>query len=49
MRVISKEQGVKLTLTQEAERALLAYSFPENVEVHISFCCSTMWFVTAVH
>lgn len=35
MRVISKEQGVKLTLTQEAERALLAYSFPENVEVRL--------------
>jgi transcriptional regulator with AAA-type ATPase domain len=35
MRVISKEQSVKLTLTQEAERALLAYSFPENVEVRI--------------
>lgn len=33
MRVISKEQGVKLTLTQEAERALLAYSFPENITV----------------
>lgn len=33
MRVVSKEQGVKLTLTQEAERALLAYSFPENITV----------------
>lgn len=34
MRVVSKEQGVKLTLTQEAERALLAYSFPENITVN---------------
>lgn len=33
MRLISKEQGVKLTLTQEAERALLAYSFPDNIIV----------------
>jgi transcriptional regulator with AAA-type ATPase domain len=33
MRLVSKEQGVKLTLTQEAERALLAYSFPENITV----------------
>lgn len=38
MRVVSKEQGVKLTLTQEAERALLAYSFPENITVRTSVC-----------
>jgi len=35
MRVVSKEQGVKLTLTPEAERALLAYNFPDNVAVSI--------------
>lgn len=35
MRVVSKEQGVKLTLTPEAERALLAYNFPDNIAVSI--------------
>lgn len=33
MKVISKEQGRRLTLTQEAERQLLAYSFPDNINV----------------
>ena len=33
MKLISKEQGVRLRLTPEAERALLAYSFPDNITV----------------
>lgn len=33
MRVISKQAGVRLTLTPEAERQLLGYSYPGNISV----------------
>jgi transcriptional regulator with GAF, ATPase, and Fis domain len=33
MRVLSKQKGVRLALTPEAERTLLGYSFPNNIVV----------------
>lgn len=33
VRLLSKQQGVRLALTPEAERQLLAYNYPNNVVV----------------
>lgn len=33
MKIISKRNGVKLTLTPEAERQLATYTFPNNINV----------------
>lgn len=47
MRLISKEQGVKLSLTPEAERSLLAYSFPDNIIVS-AHLRTRLWLVALV-
>lgn len=40
MRVLSKQRGVRLTLTGEAERQLVAYTFPNNIVVRCTrFVC----------
>lgn len=38
LRVISKRSGVKLTLTPEAERQLISYTFPNNITVGMQKC-----------